>query len=197
MIIGLSGGIAAGKNFVAQILEKKGAVIFDADFEVHQIYTSDEEVILLVEQYFPEAVIDKKIDRQILSQIIIHNHQKIKILENIIHPKIRDRYNKFIKDHKDKIIILNIPLLLENSGYNYDYLFAIITDLQIRKQRFIAREKLKENNDIRILERKFDKIVALQIDDKIRISKADLVINGADLADNIAKQIDKFLSDKK
>jgi dephospho-CoA kinase len=79
-IIGLTGGIASGKNFVAEIFQKNGAAVFDADKEVHELLESHAEAIKEVKENFPESVIGKKISRKLLGQIVFSDPQKLKIL---------------------------------------------------------------------------------------------------------------------
>ncbi len=69
-IIGLTGGIASGKSFVAEIFKKKGAMIFDADEEVHKLLELDKSTILAIKKKFPTSFIDRKIDRKILGKIV-------------------------------------------------------------------------------------------------------------------------------
>jgi len=99
-IIGLTGGIASGKNFVAEILAKKDAAIFDADKEVHKLLESDKSTILEVSKKFSQSFIDKKINRKILGEIVFSpgekGAKKLKILEKIIHPKIRKNHLEFL-----------------------------------------------------------------------------------------------------
>lgn len=143
-IIGLSGGVASGKNFIADIFAKKGAVVFDADAEVHHLLKSDKSTINEVKENFPKSFINGKIDRKTLGEIVFSNEKKLKILEKIIHPKIRENYKKFLKKAKKedkKIIVLNIPLLLESKEYKCDYILSIVISPSIQQKRFLARAK--------------------------------------------------------
>lgn len=94
-IIGLTGGIASGKNFIAEIFAKNGAVIFDADVEVHKLLESDKSTIEEVINSFPESFIEQKINRKILGKIVFSNSKKLEILEKILHPKVRKKYQSF------------------------------------------------------------------------------------------------------
>lgn len=196
-IIGLSGGVASGKNLTAKAFAKNGAVIFDADKEVHEILKSDEEAISLIKRHFPDSLINGEISRQILGKIVFGDLQKLKILEEIIHKKVRKKYQEFsenAKKNNEEIIILNIPLLLEKEGYKCDYTIAIIADKEIRKQRFIKREMLsKKNESEKDLAEKFDRIVNKQMDDQARTSKADFVIDSSGSKDEVNLQVEKIL----
>ena len=189
-IIGLSGGIASGKNSVAKIFEEFGVVVFDADELVHNLFLHDSSVINEIAQQFPQALKGKVIERKILSEIIAKYPQQITIIENILHPIIRNKYQQFIiksNQEQQKLVILNIPLLLENSFYKVDKIIAIIADDDLRRKRYIQR-CLADNDDIeeikiKQIEEKFFMLKNKQVSDEQRIKKADFIVyNNSDLA---------------
>ncbi|HLD77331.1 MAG TPA: dephospho-CoA kinase [Rickettsiales bacterium] len=194
-IIGLSGGIASGKNLVAEILKRKlNAEIFDADKETHKILESDKTAVSRVSQHFSQAVIDGKVDRKILGEIVFANRKKLKILEEIIHKKIRQKYQEFIAKNKAEFVVLNIPLLLETSIYKCDYIIAVVAPLAIRKMRFINREIAARKSDSKEnLAKKFEKIVKHQMVDKDRIAKANFVVNSNCLESEIISQVENII----
>lgn len=187
-IIGLSGGIAAGKNFAAQVLvnnfANNSAVIFDADREVHKLLKSNQTVILEIKKHFPKCYINNEIDRKILGQIVFANNAKLQVLEAIIHPKITENYQKFLKKAQNdgkKLIILNIPLLLEKNNYKCDKIITIIASPSIQKRRFLARARknLGKNftKEVNNLEKKFNQIKAKQLSNAERKKLADFIVN--------------------
>ncbi len=183
-IIGLSGGIASGKNFVAEVFAKKGAVIFDADKEVHKLLESDAATVSEVKKNFPQSVIAGKIERKVLGEIVLNNQKKLRILEEILHPKVRQNYQEFLvtaKKEKRKLAILNIPLLHETDSYKCDYIVAILASKSVRKKRFLARSRKKDRKNFvkeqKNLEKKFEQIVAKQLTNQERKSMADFSIN--------------------
>ena len=192
-IIGLSGGIACGKNFIAEIFAKNSCVIFDADANVHNLLTSHKLTISQVKKHFPESFIDKKINRQILGKIVFSNQKKLQILEKIIHEKLRKNYQQFLKKaQKDgaKCVVLNIPLLLETKGYECDYVVAIITNRKQQIDRFIAREKLKNPQIlIKDLKEKFQQIIKRQTSNKIRKKHANFIIKNDGLKSHTVAQV--------
>lgn len=180
-IIGITGGIASGKNFIANNLAKHlDAKIFDADLEVHKILEFNKKTIDEVANYFPESLENSKINRKILGNIVFQDNKKLKILEDIIHKKVRENYKIFLdfaKNEGCKFIILNIPLLLEKKGYNFDKLIAITVSPSIQKKRFILRAKENGEEILEKLENKFKKISNKQFKNSQRIKNADFVIN--------------------
>ena len=199
-IIGLSGGIASGKNTVADIFHELGIEVFDADAVVHNLYLQDQEIIKLVAQNFLESFDGKIINRKILSALISKNPSQIHILEKIIHPKIREIYQNFLEKNlqkKSNFVVINIPLLLESNQYKTDKIIAIIADEKTRQDRYIQRvvADLKNSNSdlINELKNKFLMLKNKQISDEERIKKADFVIyNDYDLADLKQKTLDVY-----
>lgn len=192
-IIALTGGVASGKNYISEIFADFGAKIFDADAVNHEILQNDKEVIQEIAKNFPEAVENLSVNRKKLGEIVFANAEKLKILENIVHPKIKQKYQEFLLKSKEqgaKTIILNVPLLLEKGGYEHDKLIAIATDLKLRKERFIKREiakaKNQDENFHKKLSEKFDKIVKNQISDEIRQKNADFIVDGSLSRDELA-----------
>jgi len=200
-IIGLSGGIACGKNFIADIFAKNGCVIFDGDAQVHQLLSSHKLTISQVKKHFPESFVDGKIDRKILGKIVFSNQKKLQILEKIIHQKVRENYAEFLKKAQKngaKCVVLNIPLLLETKGYECDFIVAIITKRSVQIKRFITREKLKNPQSlVKDLKEKFAQIIKRQTSNQIRKKHADFIIQNDDLKSHAVKQVKEILKEIK
>ncbi len=198
LIIGISGGIASGKNLICDIFLQYKSKVFDADKITHNLLNNDLEIIKKISQNFPECLIGNKIERKILADLIFSNpnqfFNKIKTIEEIIHPKIRQSYQEFVEKNKSDddldFLVLNIPLLLENSFYKYDKLIAIKCDKETRQKRYLSRFRSSQDlisqnsesnnlNEIDLVKsiKKFDIICARQLDDGSRIKNADHVID--------------------
>jgi len=214
-IIGITGGIASGKNFVANIFARNGAAIFDADEEVHKIFISDRALILKVGKVFPQSLVEKKnlvdnrkistknlvqkieifqeIDRKILSKIVFSDAKKLKILEDIIHPIIRKKYEEFLQKSRQenrKIAALNIPLLLEKQGYKCDKIISLLIPPSLQKRRFFSRNKNESKQE---LEKKFKNIIKFQLSNKERKDKSDFVIHTRFSKAKTTEQVKKIL----
>jgi dephospho-CoA kinase len=200
-IIGLTGGIASGKNFVAAIFEQHGAAIFDADAEVHKLLELDKSTILAVKKSFPKSFVEGKISRKILGKIVFANSEKLKILEKILHERVREKYLEFLElasNSQKKIALLNIPLLLESKGYKCDQIVAIVASPSIQKKRFLARARKNNPQNFsaekKNLEQKFEQIRAKQITNKERKAKADFVINSSHSKAETKRQVERIIS---
>ena len=204
-IIGLTGGIAAGKNFVCDIFVKNGGVIFDADEEVHKLLDGDEDTIKAVAEKFPDSLINGKINRRALGTIALKHSNQLEVLESIIHPRVQKAYQNFLKkaEQDDKnFVILNIPLLLETNSYKSDIIVAIMSDKETRKERFLNREKAKnpgafEENKAMLADR-FENFINNQISDLERMKRSDFIIENEgsleDLEESTQQIIDEILA---
>jgi dephospho-CoA kinase len=85
--IGLTGSIAMGKSEVARILVEAGLPLFDSDLEVHRFYDSAEGAALLL-PFVPEAIHNGRVDRSLLSKIVIADQTKLNQLETLVHAEI-------------------------------------------------------------------------------------------------------------
>ncbi len=201
-IIGLTGGIASGKNFVAEIFAQNGAAVFDADKEVHKLLQSDLATIAQVQKHFPESLIDNQIDRKILGKIAFSDQNKLRILEEILHPKVRQNYLQFLSQAqkaRKKLAILNIPLLLETKAYECDYVVAILASPSIRKKRFLARARQLNPQNFAVektnLAKKFDQIIAKQLSNFDRKNQADFVVNTSKSKDKTVVQVKSIIKE--
>ena len=95
--IGITGSIASGKTTVAQLIAKKKYPLFSADKAVSNLYKNRQFIKLLVKKF--KLNNKKKIKNQITS-LVKKNRNKLKILENIIHPLVRKEMNNFLKKKK-------------------------------------------------------------------------------------------------
>ena len=195
-IIGLSGSVASGKNEVAKIFESHGIPVFDADFLVHQFYENNQKVINKIQENF--AIFQGKnfIDRKLLSEIIRNNPSKIELLEQIIHPEIKIKYEEFVKNNLQKnspLILLNIPLLLEKNNYKTDKIIAIIANKDIRQKRYLSRFATQDEIEAKI--QKFEFFNNLQLSDEQRLQNCDFVIYNNNDVEDLKSQV-KILIEK-
>ena len=136
--IGLTGSIGMGKSETAKIFQELGFPVYDADSSVHKLYGKDQKGAAAVKKFFPAALSsDGSVDRKILSDTVVGDKNKLKILESIIHPLlVEDRELFFEKNKSLKAVVLDIPLLFETGGQiNVDYTVVVFTSYEIQKKR--------------------------------------------------------------
>src|SRR5262249_32318529 len=89
LIIGLTGGIGMGKSTAAKILRGMGLPIYSADAAIHQLLRKGGKGVKPVARLFPKALKAGAIDRTIVGREVFHNPQKLKKLEEVLHPLLR------------------------------------------------------------------------------------------------------------
>jgi len=196
-IIGLTGGVASGKNFIADWFLNLGIPVFDADNEVHKIFTHDRQILEAIRKAFPDAVEQDQINRKKLGKVVLNHRSNLDILENLIHPLVRKKEDEFIRKsglEGHKLVILNIPLLLEKKDYyRCDKIITIIIPKIIQKYRFIKRAKEKNPKESIIeLADKFELIYKNQLTNYQKKKLADFTIYNGLTKGFTLKQIKKI-----
>tara|TARA_Y100000591_G_scaffold148654_1_gene127712 strand:- start:824 stop:1396 length:573 start_codon:yes stop_codon:yes gene_type:complete len=165
--IGIIGEIGSGKSYVAKNF---GYPVFNADHEVSKLYKNNRKIFKSLNKLIPKYIVSFPIDKKEISNAILANQVNLSKIIKIVHKEIRKRLNLFlIKNKNKKVIILDIPLLLENKINNKkDFLVFVET----QKSKINKRLK-KRINFNRKLFKKFKKI-QLPIDYKKR--KAHFII---------------------
>ena len=149
-IIGITGSIGMGKTTISSMLKLVGIPIFDSDKCVRSILEENSSVIEKIFKLWPDTIFviekKKKINKLLLGEKVFRCKKNRKLLENIIHPIIRENRDIFIHNHKtSKIIGLDIPLLYE-TGTNKicDYIFLVNALKKVQRRRVLARPNMTE-----------------------------------------------------
>lgn len=176
MIIGLTGGIASGKSTVSKYLAEQGFKVYDADKIAKEISESKEAKEEILKIF-------GTVERAEIKKIVFEDKEKLKILNDIIHPRVLDHYKKIreISDRKEKIIF-DVPLLFE-SGIDKlcDKIIVVISNYEIQVQRIIERDKIDRSLA--------EKIISSQMSNEEKIKRADIVIENNSSLDELKKEI--------
>lgn len=172
IIIGLTGSIGMGKSTVAKQFAALGAKICSADACVHKLMGRGGGAVAEIKKYFPEAVENNAVDRQVLGKIVFADKSKLVLLENILHPLVREMEDDFIFRQKKlgtKMLVLDIPLLFETNGHErVDFTVVVSAPAFIQRQRVMARKNMTTE--------KFERIIASQMQDHEKRNRADFII---------------------
>jgi dephospho-CoA kinase len=191
-VIGLTGSIAMGKSEVSKILREHGIPVFDSDAEVHALYDSKQGGDLLKADA-PQAIIDGRVDRKILSALVICDATLLSRLEKKVHAEIRIRRSVFLKHAEQQgqqLAVVDVPLLFETGAdKDVDVTLVVSSSAANQKARAFVRPGMTQD--------RFDMILARQMPDAEKCRRADHVIkNNGSLAD-LKKAVETFIDQLK
>ena len=144
--ISLVGDIGSGKTFVSKLFK---APCFFADVEVKKLYRTNRQCFIKLKKKFPQFIKTFPIKKNELSNTIKNKSSNLKSIGFIVHPFIRKKLNTFLKKNRGKkIVVLDIPLYLENKMYKRD---DIIIFLKTKKKDVDLRLKKRKNFNQKLL----------------------------------------------
>ena len=161
--IGILGDIGSGKSYVAQNF---GYPVFDADYEVAKLYQQNKNIFNKLKEKLPKYIHSFPIEKKEISNAILNNENNLNKIVKIVHYEIRKKLNSFLKKNRNKkIVILDIPLLLENKINKKK---DILVYVQSNKSTISKNLKKRKNFNQKLL-KKF-KAIQLPISHKRKIS---------------------------
>jgi dephospho-CoA kinase len=174
MILGLTGGIASGKSTASEILKRLGAYIVDADKISHEVANSVEVVEKVRKTFGEEVVLEGRLNRIKLREIIFEDNRKRDLLNNIMHPIIIEKIQEEIElNKKEELIVLDVPLLFEVKLEKLcDKTLVIWIEKGLQIERVIKRDKTTKEIAEKILESQ------MKLSEKIKRSDYNIENNG-------------------
>jgi len=146
-VIGILGDIGSGKSFVAK---QFGYPVFNADQEVNKIYKKNKSCYKKLRNKLPKYIKSYPINKVELSKAILEDKYNLKKIVNVVHPIVRHKMNYFLrKNFKKKIVVLDIPLLIEN---NLNRKKDILVFIESKKSQINQRLKKRKNYNKKIIE---------------------------------------------
>jgi len=144
--LGIVGEIGSGKTYVSKVFKNYGYNVFDADKVVHNIYKKNTFINQKISRIF--KLKSKRANLKDLANVIIKNPSKLSKLNRIIHPEVKKNLLDFIrKNKKEKLIVLDIPLLLET---NFKY-FADIVVFVDTADKILSKFRNKRKINIKLI----------------------------------------------
>lgn len=176
-VIGLTGLYASGKSHILKLFEGEGCAVADSDKFTHELLAA--EAAELVSKEFSQAVENGEVNRKKLGEIVFNDEQKLKALEDILHPMVRAKNQEFIDANQGKVVVLEIPLLFETEAEKIcDYTISVNISAETLKKRAEERGTFTE---------KLEKILSHQMLQEEKNKRADFVIDNDDGDDTLAQ----------
>lgn len=180
-IIGLTGSIGMGKSTVAEMFERHGVPVFDADAEVRRMQRAGGELIEPIEAAFPGSTGPEGVKREALGAQVFGDKEALARLEAIVHPAVAAKRAEFMIEHGGApMVVFDIPLLFEKGGHeSVDTVIVVSAPAEVQRARVLARDGMTPE--------KFAHILSLQTPDAEKRARADHVIDtGVSLAETEA-----------
>lgn len=152
MIIGLTGSIASGKSTVAKMMTALGLPIVDADVVARDVVEPGTETLALIVQNFGADILleDGNLNRPKLGDIIFHEPAKRKILNDIMHPAIRQemlRQRDAYIEAGQKHVVMDIPLLFESKLEHFvERILVVSVSEEVQLRRLMERNQLSKED---------------------------------------------------
>jgi dephospho-CoA kinase len=183
--IALVGSIGSGKTFVSNLF---GYPVFNADESVSKIYSNNKKIFYKLKKRLPKFFTDPPIKKEQLIKAIVENENNLKIISKIVHPEVRKDLQKFIKKHnKKKVIVLDIPLLIENKLNKKK---DIIIFVQSSNKEVLKRLKKRKNFNNLV----FQKLKKIQLPLDIKKRNSHHIIKNNFKKDFVRKNVKDILN---
>ena len=184
--IGILGDIGSGKSYVAS---KFGFPVFNADHEVSKLYKKNKKIFIKLNKKLPKYIYKFPINKNQITKAILGNQTNLKKIIDLVHKEIRKKMKFFLKKNKNKkIVILDIPLLLENKiNKKKDILIFV----ESKKKDITKRLKKRKNYNSKLLN-KFKKI---QFNNNFKKKKSNFIIKNDFKQKQVGKSIKKILGE--
>ena len=182
--IGILGDMGSGKSYVANNF---GYPVFNADNEVSKLYKKNKKIFRKLNKKLPNHILSFPIDKIEVTKAILTNKSNLKKIIKIVHDEVRKKMKLFIKKNKNKkIVVLDIPLLLENKINNKN---DILVFVDAKKAEVEKRLKKRSNFNSKLIN-KFKKI---QFSSSYKKRKSNFIIKNNFRKKSLNKVIRKIL----
>ena len=184
--IGILGDIGSGKSYVAK---KFGYPVFNADYEVSKIYKNNKKIFFKLNKMLPKYICSFPVNKNEITKAILSNKINLKKIISIVHEEVRKKMKIFLKKNKHKkIVVLDIPLLLENKIYKKKDILVFVDS---KAKEINKRLKKRKNFNTKLIS-KFKKI---QFNVNYKKKKSNFIIKNNFTKKHIDESIKNILNE--
>ena len=192
LLVGLTGGIGAGKSTVARLLAARGAVVIEADDLARDAVARGKDAFDRIVAAFGPAIVapDGVLDRGRLGEIVFADPERRRALEAIVHPEVARLFVEAVDPHRetDHVVVYSVPLLVERGLVAaFDVVVVIVADTELRIER-VVRDRGLEPQEVR-------RRVAAQVRDEERAAVADVLLDNDGDLEHLEPQVDRLWAD--
>tara|TARA_B100001173_G_scaffold217591_1_gene188126 strand:- start:2418 stop:3035 length:618 start_codon:yes stop_codon:yes gene_type:complete len=172
-LVGITGGVGAGKSLICKILNTLGVPIYLSDGRAKVLMNNNEDLKKeIINNFGIESYKNNKIDNQFLSNKIFENNSHRLKINSLVHPFVKEDFHFWIKKNSNNdYLVKESALIIESESYKeLDFLIYVSAERNIRIKRVLQRDREKNEDDI-------VKIIKTQMDVKKAINFCDEVID--------------------
>lgn len=173
ILLGITGGIGSGKTIVCEIFNILGVPVYDADSRAKALMISNDGIVDSIKGIFGGAIYldNGQLDRINLANQVFKDKNKLKSLNNIVHPAVAEDFEKWVKIHdKNTYLVKEAALLVESAFYkSLDYLLTVTAPVETRIKRVLSRDAHRNKENV-------EDIISKQLSDEEKLSKSQFVI---------------------
>mgnify|MGYP001319644883 FL=1 len=172
-LVGITGGVGAGKSLICKILNTLGVPIYSSDERAKELMNNNEDLKKkIINNFGIESYKNNKIDNQFLSDKIFENTSYRLNINSLVHPFVKEDFHFWIKKNSNNdYLVKESALIIESESYKeLDFLIYVSAERNIRIKRVLQRDQEKNEDDI-------VKIIKTQMDVKKAINFCDEVID--------------------
>ncbi len=182
--IGILGEIGSGKSYVASNF---GYPVFNADHEVAELYKKDKKIFYKLKKILPKYISKFPIDKKEISNAILDHRNNLKKIIKIVHLEVRKKMLLFLKkNNKAKIVILDIPLLLENKINDKRDILVFVDS---KKSEILKRLRKRKNFNLKI----YQKFKDIQLSSNYKKKKSRFIIKNDFKKKSVKTEINNVL----
>lgn len=191
LVLGLTGNIGCGKSSVSTIFMENNIKVVDADIVARQIF-DDKNLLNEVFSTFGESIKnqDGSLNRRALGNIVFNDDEKLILLNNLTHPKIKQKILSKVEEYKnqgEKIVVIDAALLIEDDYIPYIQKLILITcRKEIQINRIIARDNCTKEEAI--------SRINSQMSQEEKVKFADYIINNSNSFEELQKKVLELIS---
>lgn len=186
ILVGLTGGIGAGKSTVSALLAERGAVVIDADAITHELQRAGTPVLAAIVERFGDGVLaaDGELDRPALAAIVFNDADELAALNAIVHPAVGAEMAERMAAvaETDHVVVLDVPLLVESGRADMAGIVVVDVAPEVALDRLVHQRGVPEDDARARMGR--------QASREDRLAKADRVIDNSGTLDELEAQVD-------
>jgi dephospho-CoA kinase len=191
MRVGLTGGIASGKSTVSAMLAELGAVVVDADLLAREVVAPGTEGLAeIVEAFGPEVLTETgELDRPALGALVFADEERRRVLEGIIHPRVRQRSEELEAEAAPgSVVVHDIPLLAEtDQADRFDAVIVVDVPVEVQVERMTGLRGWGEDDA--------HARIAAQAEREHRLAVATHVIENTGSLDDLRRRVAEVYGD--